>query len=265
MSSVDLRIVAVSLFTVLAYTVVANVIPQVESEVPLDIAFDADMTTEELVDAGRSLYEGAGGCVACHSEASGARGPNLLTSHAGEGPIGERCNDRVEGLSCKEYLYQALVRPLDLVTEGYPPIMPPSDRSLNPGQIWAIVAYLESLGGEVTVTADDIGAAEEAGNGPPAEAAPAPAAPTAEGGEALARELCVMCHQLGEEGSPMGPPLDGMGARLTAAEIRTKILNPDAFVSEGYENLAGVMPGNFGNQLTAGQLESMVEYLSGLR
>ena len=36
-------------------------------------------------------------------------------------------------------------------------------RTLSDAQIWSLVAYLESLGGEVTVTADDLAAAAESG------------------------------------------------------------------------------------------------------
>ncbi len=268
MSSVDLKIVLVTVITIAAYTLVANIIPQVQSDVPEDIAFGADVTSEELVDAGRSLYEGAGGCLACHTEAGGARGPNLLTGHDGEGAIGERCEDRIADLDCKDYLFRALVDPGAYVVEGYPPIMPPTDRTLTTPQVWAIVAYLESLGGEVTVTGDDLAQAEEETAQPAAapngEQAAAPAVAT-DDAEAILQDLCLMCHQMGDRGTEMGPSFDEVGARLTASEIRTKILHPDQLISEGYEPLAGVMPSNFGSQLTATQLESIVQYLSALR
>jgi mono/diheme cytochrome c family protein len=262
MSSIDLKILFVTLITIAAYTVVANVIPQLESEVPPEVAFGADVTPEELVEVGEQLYEG-GGCLACHSETPGARGPNLRTDYQGQGPIGLRCADRVPGLECKEYLYQAMVRPLEHMVEGYPPIMPPADRTLTQPQIWAIVAYLESLGGEVTVTADDI-PDEDPAEDPAAEPAEEPDVAVTDPEEILRRE-CLICHVMAGEGTDLGPPFDDLGARRTAEEIRIGILDPPAIVSEGYEDLVGAMPANFGDRLTATQLEALVRYLSELR
>lgn len=261
MSSVDLRIVGVTLVTIVAYTLVANVIPQVESEVPPEIAFGAEVTPEELVEAGEQLYMGAGGCVACHAETPGARAPNLQTDYQGEGPIGMRCGDRIEGMSCKEYLYQALVRPNDHNVGDYPPIMPPVDRTMTQPQIWAMVAYLESLGGEVTVTGDDI--PDEPEEGEPG-AAPAAGGPEVAGTdpETLLRELCVQCHVMAGEGNALGPDFDGIGARRSAEEIRLAILDPPAVVTEEYRELVGLMPLDFGRRMTAEQLEAMVRYLS---
>ena len=264
MSAVDLKILAVTMITIVAYTVVANVIPQVESDVPPEVAFGADVTPEELVEAGEQLYEGGGGCLACHAETPGARAPNIRTDYQGEGPIGARCADRVPGMDCKEYLYQALVRPGDHMVGDYPPIMPAADRTLTQPQIWAIVAYLQSLGGEVTVTADDI----------PDEADPDdPAAPGVAAGpevdstdpEVLITELCLQCHMMAGEGLDLGPDLDGIGARRSAQELRLAILDPPAVVTEGYEDMVGLMPVDFGRRLTAEQLEALVNYMSELR
>ncbi len=262
MSSVDLKILALTAVTIGAFTLVANIIPQVESDVPEQIVLDDDITSEELVEIGRDLYEGPGGCVACHSETPGARGPNLLTDHQGQGLIGERCADRIEGMDCQEFLHLALVQPTEYLVEGYEPIMPPADRALDPEQVWAIVAYLQSVGGEVTVTADVILEAADAPDTPAGDDAEPDVAATDP--ETVVQQLCLQCHVLGDEGTEMGPAFDGIGARLSSDEIRRKILDPDAFISEGYEDFAGVMPGNFGQQLTAGQLEAMVQYLSGL-
>ena len=263
MSSVDLKILLVTLVTIVAYMVVANIIPQVQSEVPPDVAFGADVTPEELVEVGGQLYEGAGGCLACHAESPGARGPNLRTDYRGQGPIGVRCADRVPGLDCKEYLYQALVRPGDHVVDDYPLIMPPADRTMTQPQIWALVAYLQNMGGEVTVTAADI--PDEPEDAPAAEPG-APAGPQVAGTteEIIVRE-CLICHTMGGEGTELGPTFDGIGARRSAEELRRAILDPPSVVAEGYEDLVGAMPANFGARLTADQLENMVRYLSELR
>lgn len=263
MSSVDLKIVGITLATIAAYTIVANVIPQVQSEVPAEVAFGAEVTAEELVAAGQQLYEGAGGCLACHAESPGARGPNLSTDFQGMGPIGARCADRVPGLDCKEYLHQALVRPQDDMVEGYPPIMPPVDRTLNPPQIWALVAYLQSLGGEVTVTGADI--PDEPAEGAPATTGAAAPAMATSDPEEIVGELCLQCHLLAGEGVDLGPAFDGIGAIRSPDQIRMAILDPAQVVRDGYEDFVGLMPVDFGRRLTAEQLEAVVRYLSGLQ
>ena len=63
----------------------------------------------------------------------------------------------------------------------------------------------------------------------------------------------------------MGPPFDGIGARLDADYIRESILDPAAGASEGFESFLGLMPPIFGNQLTASQLEALVQFLASQR
>jgi mono/diheme cytochrome c family protein len=264
MIATNLKIMGIVLGTILFYTFLANTIPQVESAVPEELALGADFTVEDLVAAGEQLYFGAGGCVACHG--TGARAPNLLVAEAG-GSIGARCGERVPGMSCKDYLYRALIDPNAYVVEGYQPIMPDMSRILSEPQLWALVAFMESQGGEVTVTPEDVQAATPAPNGQTAAtAAAAPTQAVASGTldpmTLLREHQCLVCHQLGDEGGPIGPPLTGIGARRDAAFLRRAILDPNAETTPGYEAMAGTMPTNFGEQMTAAQLEAMVQFLA---
>ena len=256
----NLRILGVVLGTVAVYTLLANAIPQVESEVPEELSFTGDVSPEQLIEAGEELFNGAGGCTACHG--LGTRAPNLLTAQGSAGPIGARCAQRVEGEDCKTYLHRSLVEPGAYVVEGFQPIMPDASRTMSGAQIWSLVAFLESQGGEVTVTAADLQAADAGGE--PGAAAGAAAGPSATTDPAeLIRELqCVACHKLGAEGQEVGPPFDGIGSRLSAEEIRAAILDPAASIAPGYEQFAGVMPPNFGSRLTAAQLEAIVAFLA---
>lgn len=258
----------VVLVTVGLYTYLANAIPQVESEVPAELTFTGEVTAEQLVQAGDELYNGAGGCTACHG--LGTRAPHLLADEAGTGLIGERCDSRVTGEDCKTYLHKSMVEPGAYIVPGYEPIMPDMSRTLSAEQIWAMIAYLQSLGGEVTVTAADIGEAGAAEPGDAAGAAPGAAGDAAgttsqDPLEIMRANQCFVCHVLDGEGSPIGPAFDGIGARLDADAIRRSILDPEAELAEGYETLAGVMPATFGDQLTAAQLEAVVDYLAGLQ
>ncbi|MGH2600699.1 MAG: c-type cytochrome [Gemmatimonadales bacterium] len=260
MWATNLKIVGTVLGTLALYTLVANSIPQVQSEVPRAIALGPTVTPEELVRVGEEVYRGAGDCASCHG--LGTRAPTLLADERGQGPIGARCGARVPGKSCKAYLHESLVQPAAHVVPGYEPIMPDMSQRLPPQQIWALVAYLESLGGTVDVTAADI----------PAQAPPTPGAGPGgpgilAGGSTDPVTLyrvagCIGCHKLGAEGGAVGPDLTRVGARLSATKIREAILEPAAEITPGYEALAGIMPKTFGNQLTAAQLESLVRFLA---
>jgi mono/diheme cytochrome c family protein len=139
--------------------------------------------------------------------------------------------------------------------------MPAMTRQLSPQQVWALVAYLESLGGTVDVTAADI----------PAESA-APTAAAAPGGASFAGGStdpqaliqaggCLGCHMLDGQGGAVGPDLSRVGARRSATSLRGKILDPASSITTGYEQMAGVMPGAYGTQMNAAQLEALVRYL----
>ena len=78
----NLKIIGVVVGTIGVFTLLANSIPQVQSEVPQDLSFGADVSAAELTVSGELLYGSAGGCTACHG--LGTRAPNLLT---GDGVI----------------------------------------------------------------------------------------------------------------------------------------------------------------------------------
>jgi mono/diheme cytochrome c family protein len=257
---VNLQVALVVLGTIGVYTYIANAIPQVESDVPTELTFTGEVTAEQLVQAGDELYHGAGGCMACHG--LGTRAPHLLADEAGTGLIGERCSRRVPGEDCKTYLHRSLVEPNAYIVDGYEPIMPDVSRTMSNAQVWALVAYLESLGGTVTVTAADVGTVDPSAPAPAAAGGAVPATASLDPLEIMRANQCLVCHMLDGEGSTIGPAFDDVGGRLTAERIRTKILDPAAFVSAGYESFAGVMPANFGTQLNAAQLEAVVTYLA---
>ena len=263
MWATNLKIIGIVLGTLALYTLIANKIPQVQSEVPHALSLGANVTPEQLVSAGDQLYHGAGGCTACHG--LGTRAPNLLTDEKGQGPIGARCGKREPGKDCKAYIYESLTSPRAYVVSGYEPIMPEMGRTLSPQQLWALVAFLESNGGTVDVTASDIPPAS--GSAAPAASGGGGGAPGIAGGSTDPMTIirgagCTGCHKMNGEGGAIGPDLTHVGSRLSANLIRESILLPDAKTAKGYEKFKGVMPKMFGNQLTAAQLESLVEFLS---
>jgi mono/diheme cytochrome c family protein len=272
MWATNAKIIGIVLGTLALYTLIANKIPQVESEVPQTLTLGSNVTPEQLVGAGEKVFNGIGGCTTCHG--LGTRAPNLLTDEKGDGPIGTRCGKREPPKSCKEYLYERLDGRATFHLPGYQNIMPVMTKQLSPEQIWAVIAFLESQGGTVDVTADDIAKAKQAAGG---TAGAAGAAGAAGGGGASGGAFaggstdpktiiqaagCLVCHKLDGQGGPIAPDLTHVGARRNANSIRAKILNPMASITRGYEKLAGIMPKAFGTMMSAAQLEALVQFLA---
>jgi mono/diheme cytochrome c family protein len=261
MWATNLKILGVVLGTLALYTLIANKIPQVQSEVPRALTLGADVTPEQLVQAGEQVFTGIGGCTTCHG--LGTRAPNLLTDEKGAGPIGARCGKRESGKDCKSYLYESLTLPRAFVVQGYEPIMPDMSRTLSPQQIWAVIAYLQSQGGSVTVSAADIPAAtpgSRPGSGG-GGGGPGIAGGSTDPMAIIHAAGCLGCHKIGTEGASIGPDLSHVGGRLTEAGIREAILLPDAKITKGFEKFAGIMPKTFGDQLSANQLEALIRFL----
>lgn len=260
MWKINLKVLAVTLVVLAFYTMVANVIPQLQSEVPEALDLSAGVTSEALVTAGERIYNGAGGCTACHG--LGTRAPNVVTDHAGEGAIGARCGTREPNVDCKTYLYESMTVPSKFVTKGFEPIMPDMRRQLSEEQIWATIAFLQAQGGEVTVTAADIKTSAPTAGAAAPGAGPAPTA-TLEPVALINEKGCIGCHVLDGKGGAVGPSFDKIGSARTSESLRASILTPNADTAKGYEKFAGTMPTNFGQTLTGAQLEALVQYLAG--
>ena len=224
----------------------------------MEITVETDPDT--LIGMGESLVAGKGGCLLCHkvTEQGNMRGPDLRG-------VGGRASTRVPGSSAEAYLTASLVDPgayvvPEFATAGGASIMPAANippAELSPTELKAVVAFLQSLGGEVSVeiTAEDVAAAAAR-----KQKAPEPTS-THPGFALLTSEGCVACHDVLTDMRRIGPPLTTVGERLSAAEIRESILEPDAVIAEGYQK--GLMLSNFGETLSPEQLDQLVAYLSG--
>jgi cytochrome c551/c552 len=81
--------------------------------------------------------------------------------------------------------------------------------------------------------------------------------------ELLQQNACLGCHAMDGAGPPLGPSFDGMGSRVSADRIRRGIVFPNADTAQGFAQFAGMMPQTFGTQLSAVQLEVLVQFLVG--
>ena len=143
MWATNLKVLGVVLGTLALYTLIANKIPQVQSEVPRALTLGADVTPEQLAQAGEQVFTGIGGCTTCHG--LGTRAPNLLTDDRGAGLIGERCGRREPGKTCKQYLFESLDAPGAFVVQGFQPIMPAFQGLITEEQLLQLIEYMKSL------------------------------------------------------------------------------------------------------------------------
>jgi mono/diheme cytochrome c family protein len=263
---VAVKVGAFALVVMGAYAYYANSIPQIQSKPPEELSLEGGaVTPEQLVRAGEGIFKGKGTCEVCHRVGQkGTRAPDL----AGIGATAEK---RKPGTGARAYLIESLLDPGGYLVEGYPNIMPRVDRppiALNRSELWAVTAFLESLGGTVGVTLDDI----PKGAGAPAAAAARAAAEIKLPGDPKAGQAvfggkgaCIACHKAGSIGaSPVGPDLSEIARIQTPEYIMAKILAPGAMGTvAGYP--PNVMPATLGQTLTAREYVDLVAFLLTLR
>src|SRR2546428_4654773 len=193
---VGVKVGAFALAVMGTYTYYANSIPQIQSKPPAELSLEGgNVTPAQLVKAGEEIFKTKGTCEICHRIGQkGTRAPDL----AG---VGGRAGKVKAGLSGKQYIIESLLQPGAYLVEGYPNIMPQVDKppiALNRSELWALTAFLESLGGTVDVTLDDIpktaGAPPSGGGAGRAEPAGGP-----QGG----------AGRFSRQGGPLAPPHGG--------------------------------------------------------
>src|SRR5204863_5117023 len=146
---VGVKVAIVAVVVMGSYSGYANYIPQIESKPPQELSLEGgNVTPAQLVKAGEEIYKTKGTCEICHRIGQkGTRAPDL----AG---VGSRAGKVKAGQSAKAYLIESLLQPGAHLVEGYPNIMPQVDKppiALNRSELWALTAFLESLGGTVDV------------------------------------------------------------------------------------------------------------------
>jgi mono/diheme cytochrome c family protein len=264
---VGVKVGAFAIVVMGGYSWFANSIPQIESRPPQELSLEGgNVTPAQLVKAGEEIYHTKGTCEICHRIGQkGTRAPDL----AG---VGARAAKAKPGMTAKAYLLESLIQPQASVVEGYPPIMPAVDKppiALNRSEVWALIAFLQSQGGAVDVTLNDVpatlGTAGGAGGGTVAAEVKLPG--DAKAGEQVfqGKGGCIACHKAGKIGaSPVGPDLSQLSKIQTPDYIMKKILDP-----KGMGTVAnfppGMMPQTFGQTLTAKEYTDLVAFLLTLK
>lgn len=181
-----------------------------------------------IVKTGKALFWGKAQCYQCHKigqKGKGLRGPDLRD-------IGFRANIRAQKLglsSGTEYLIQSIAKPDAYIVPGYtndmalvyqPPI------NLNVEEIKAIIAYLQSQGGEVDTWAIDI---DKDMLPPPPKYNPFQIGNAQKGAVLFKEAGCVSCHTVGtHKSTSAGPDLSEIGAYRDWRWLSQSILDPNA-------------------------------------
>ena len=216
-----LKVICFVLLIVGFYNFYANSIPQTESRPPKKISLDAKLTEDDMIEAGQVVYSTKGTCGICHGIGNvGSRGPDL------DG-IGLRAATMVPGMSAKSYLLESLLAPMAFLVKGYGPMMPPMANILTPGEVMVTVAYLQSLGGIVDITPDDVRAAMKESAAPAPQSVPDQTSSVAtatvgdaEKGKAVYLPNCGACHNADPSlDGPVGPAINGSSRELLEARI----------------------------------------------
>ena len=149
-----IKVVGVVFGTTLFYTYVGQLVPQKELQPPAKIEISTDMTPQQLAKIGDEIAHGKGLCTTCHtigSKETTHRFPDL----AG---VAERAKTRVPGLSQVQYFSQTLCQPNEFIVPGFTPGMPTINKppvGLSDEELHAVIAWLQSQGGEPTITLKD--------------------------------------------------------------------------------------------------------------
>jgi mono/diheme cytochrome c family protein len=83
------------------------------------------------------------------------------------------------------------------------------------------------------------------------------------GQEVYAAQKCSMCHSIAGKGAKQSP-LDGVGKKLTADEIREWIVNPTEMTKKTKSTKKPPMPAKYG-KLPKEELDALVAYMQSLK
>jgi mono/diheme cytochrome c family protein len=101
------------------------------------------------------------------------------------------------------------------------------------------------------------------GSTSPASAARQDAAQIKRGQEVYTAQKCQLCHAIAGKGNKQNP-LDGVGAKLSADDVRKWITHPDEMTAQTKSTKKPPMPKKWAN-LPAADLDALVAYMQSLK
>ena len=238
-----MKLLTFSLAVIWFYAFVAGLVPESSTAVS---ATEIDRTDPDgAAEQGALIFNGKGQCSACHTVDTSApkgRCPDLTD-------IGINAASRVPGMDAKTYLIESLYFPWNHLVPGYGKIMPEiwkAPIALTQVEIEFVIAYLQSLGGEIDLTPFDepIIRVKE---GTVAEVLP----PILTGDPELGKKVfvtaaCISCHAVTGIESPdageastdfevvTAPDLSEIAAFNDMRYLEESVLKPSAQIVSGY-------------------------------
>ncbi|MDE0683876.1 MAG: hypothetical protein OXI63_13240 [Candidatus Poribacteria bacterium] len=239
-----MRLLTFSLAVIWFYAFVAGLVPESSTAVNLT---ELDWSDPEAVaEQGALVFNGKGQCAACHTVDTSAppgRCPDLTD-------IGVNAATRVPGMDAKAYLIESMYQPANYLVPGYGKIMPEvwkAPIALSKLEIEAVIAYLQSQGGEIDPTPFD----EPIDRADVATAAAA-LPPLLTGDSELGKKVfvdaaCISCHAVTGIESPAAgettnedfevvtaPDLSEIAAFNDMRYLEESVLVPGAQIVSGY-------------------------------
>lgn len=271
-SNVLIKVLSFSIALTLIFTGVANLLPQVEGEAPVEQEIDLGaLTPESFAGLGEDLFMGKGTCTLCHKPPPLGRAPDIqgkdMVALAKSALADERYKGKAK--TAEEYIRESMIDPNIFVVKSWGVAgsndstspMPKVDAApieLSAVEVDAIIAYLQNKdGNDITVELPTEAPKPVETVASTSGGAPAPAA-TAEA--AVKKYGCQACHSMLGTKSPVGPSLDDVTTRLDTEQIRQSILDPAAVITEGFTDM---MPKDFADKMTVKELSMIVNLLSG--
>ena len=238
-----MRLLTFSLAVIWFYAFVAGLVPESSTAVSVT---ELDWSDPDAVaELGALVFNGKGQCAACHTVDTSAppgRCPDLTD-------IGVNAATRVSGMEAKAYLIESMYQPANFLVPGYGKIMPEVWKppiNLSKLEIEAVIAYLQSQGGEIDPTPFDE-PIDRADVGTTAEALP----PLLTGDSEMGKKVfvdaaCISCHAVTGIESPAAgetsedfeivtaPDLSEIAAFNDMRYLEESILLPGAQIVSGY-------------------------------
>jgi mono/diheme cytochrome c family protein len=176
----NLKIAGLVVATTSLYMYVGSMVPQKEVYPPKEIILAADLSPADMAKTGREIMDGKGLCFTCHTIGK-KEGPFRFPDLDG---VDARAKTRKPGYSDVDYLAESIYEPNTFIVPGFNPGMPVINKppiGLTDQEILCVIAYLQTLGGQTTVTMKTTlkympGHESTVAAAPAAPAAPAPPA-----------------------------------------------------------------------------------------
>lgn len=238
-----MKLVSFSLGIIWCYAFIAGLVPDTSTASGPVITLPEE--PDEVAEIGLAIFNGKGQCNACHTldtSAPKGRCPDLTD-------IGVNAANRIPGVDAKTYLIESLYEPSKYLVPGYGKIMPEvwkNPIALTELEIKAVIAFLQSQGGEIDLTpfAEPIDRAKAETT---VEALPPLLSGDPEAGKNVFIEAaCISCHEItGLENPNAGeanedfevvtaPELSEIAAFSELRYLEESILKPHAQIVSGY-------------------------------